>query len=336
MRVPLERKIDLDFANFEGMVTGVSANLSTSGMFIRSDNPEAAGTEFDFALRIEEWSPVQGTAKVVWIRSRSESPERPAGMGVQFVDLDAQSRRMIRWLVDKHLQEGGKPFDLDRVPAGASKYGRRPTGVGGTGKSSRRKSGKGPRAARGRSRGLRLALGGLALAILAAGAYGAYRMWLAGQPAVGQLQGPRAMATPAGEQMEDTEAELTDEPAVAAELVLPSGSADAVATFIQSWARAWEARDTAAVFAHYADDFDATTYGGRQRWESEIQRQIDSSEHIRVAVSALEISFPTADTARALFFRSSRSNVTNESGRLALDLEFSAGSWKIRSEQALE
>ena len=31
----------------------------------------------------------------------------------QFLDLDAQSRRMIRWLVDKHLQEGGKLFDLD-------------------------------------------------------------------------------------------------------------------------------------------------------------------------------------------------------------------------------
>ena len=122
-RGPIERKIDLRFPNFEGLVTGVSSNLSTSGIFIQSDHPEPAGTEFAFALRIEEWSPIQGEAKVIWTRSKSEGPERPAGMGVQFVEVDAQSRRMIRWLVDKNLQEGGTPFDVEKVPAGASKYG---------------------------------------------------------------------------------------------------------------------------------------------------------------------------------------------------------------------
>ena len=76
-RVPIERKIDLSFPNFEDLVTGVSANLSTTGMFIRSDSPESAGTEFGFALRIEEWSPIQGTAKVIWIRPETEGRPEP-------------------------------------------------------------------------------------------------------------------------------------------------------------------------------------------------------------------------------------------------------------------
>ena len=127
-RVPIQRDVDLRFPNFEGLVTGVSANLSTTGMFIRSHDPPAAGAEFTFALRIEEWSPIQGRAKVVWARPVSEGPERPAGMGVRFLDVDAQSRRMIRWLVDKHVEGGGKPFDLQTVPAGASKYGGKASG----------------------------------------------------------------------------------------------------------------------------------------------------------------------------------------------------------------
>ena len=82
-RVPIERKIELRFPNFEGLITRMSANLSTSGMFIQSDTPRSPGTEFDFSIRIEEWSPIQGTAQVVWTRSQTESPERPAGMGVK-------------------------------------------------------------------------------------------------------------------------------------------------------------------------------------------------------------------------------------------------------------
>jgi len=330
-RVPIERKIDLRFPNFEDMVTGVSSNLSTSGMFIQSNNPEAAGTEFAFALRIEEWSPIQGSAKVVWIRPHSEGPERPAGMGVQFVDLDAQSRRMIRWLVDKHLQEGGKLFDLDTVPAGASKYG---------GKTAKR---QGKPAKRSRRAGARPTLGNkwllvvLSLLILAVVAVGIYLQWFDDRPGLGPLRRPVSFGTGgsqarSGAQTTDQDAEQIDtEIEVVAEVVI-----DEVAGFIQSWADAWEAGDAAEILAHYADDFDASSYGGRDSWEFGVRQLTDRSEHIRVAVSALEVSFPTARTAQATFFRSFRSTAKDESGRLRLDLETTPDGWKIRREQSLD
>jgi len=338
-RVPIERQIDLRFPTFEGLVTTVSANLSISGMFIRSEAPEAAGTEFSFALRIEEWRPIQGTAKVIWTRSDSEGPERPAGMGVQFLDLDAQSRRMIRWLVDKHLHDGGKPFDLDLVPAGASKYG---------GKSKRKKrSGKEldkskTESADERSRGSltprnRTLLIVLALAILAAAAFGTYWMWFQIRPGGGSRTGSySAGGRQPGRTPGTGGSDPTAEPIQAEVDAVTAATVEEVTGFIQSWTDAWEARDTAGVIAHYAEDFDDAAHGGRRRWESDIRQQLESSEFVRVAISALEISVPTTTTADATFFRSFRSNARDESGRWQLELAHTADGWKIRSERALD
>jgi len=330
-RVDIERKIDLQFSNFEGMVTGVSSNLSTSGMFIQSNKPEDAGTEFAFALRIEEWSPIQGTARVIWIRPHSESPERPAGMGVQFVNLDAQSRRMIRWLVDKHLQEGGELFDLDTVPAGASKYG---------GRTAKRKHKSGRRTRRPRSS---LALGNkwllflLSLAILAAIAVGTYLQWFADRPGLGRLKPPDSLAPAGSDSISGAQTTDQDTEQAQAEIDRVSGvTIDEVAGFIRSWADAWEARDAAGVLSHYSADFDAAASGGRQQWESDMRQLIDRSEHIRVAISALDVTFPTAIKARAAFFRSFRSNAKDESVRMLMELEPTDSGWKIRREQTLD
>jgi len=331
-RVAIQRKTDLRFPNFEGLVTGVSSNLSTSGMFIQSDSPEPAGTEFVFALRIEEWSPIQGTAKVIWIRSQPESPERPAGMGVQFIDLDAQSRRMIRWLVDKHLQEGGTPFDLDTVPAGASKYRGQANGQTLSARSKRA-----GRRRSGRSSKNRLLLGLLILGIAAAIAYGSYQKWFQDQPGLGTLNAPESTGIATSTPTDDNEnsAEVT-EPIQADAEAITEVTMDEVAGFIQSWTDSWEARDASGIIAHYSSNFDASGHGNRQQWEAEVRRQVNNSDHIRVAVSALEISFPTAESARATFFRSFRSSLTNRSGRIVLEPEPSESGWKIRSERSLE
>jgi len=334
-RVAIERKIDLRFPNFEGLVTGVSANLSTSGMFIQSENPETAGTEFIFALMIDEWSPIQGSAKVIWTRTETESPERPAGMGVQFVDLDAQSRRMIRWLVDKHLQEGGKPFDLDTVPAGASKYA---SGKGRAAKraGSRRQQSAGKSLPTGRRSGLRRLLPLLILVILAATVFGAYQMWLASQTGKGRLRPPVAETEGGAQPAASTETVGLDEPRIADDAAISSATTEAVTSFIQSWAAAWQNRDVANLMALYADEFDAAAYGGRQQWESEIAQQMGQAEYIRVAVSALEIDFPAANTATATFYRSFRSNTSDETRRMVLELKPTGGGWQIHSERFLD
>ena len=183
----------------------------------------------------------------------------------------------------------------------------------------------------------RLILAALVLAVLAAGAFVAYRVWLqepaqSGRESVTRPQPSRDSTSP-------TDSGSSTEPGsetIRADVIADTEvTIDAVAGFVQSWADAWEERDADEVLGHYTDDFDATAWGGRQQWESEIRDQIAGSEHIRLAVSAMEISFPTENTARASFFRSFRSNAINRSGRVVLDLRPTEDGWKIQSERPL-
>ncbi len=115
-RIHLEREIAIRVPQFDSFVTEYSGNISTTGMFILTDKPQARGTELAFEFSVaDDWKLIRGKARVVWARYQDEGPDRPPGMGVRFVELDAQSRRLIRWIVEKHIREGGKPFELEEL-----------------------------------------------------------------------------------------------------------------------------------------------------------------------------------------------------------------------------
>ena len=241
---------------------------------------------------------------------------------------------MIRWLVDKHLQDGGTPFDLETVPAGASKYGAKKKRAGKVRRAGDSWSAAGWRPGAGLSTVRQRALALLVVIVLAAAAYAIYWNWFQDQPGIGALRPPssRGGAASTG----DGAGDPTAEPAPADVTAVAAFTTDAVAGFVQSWAAAWEARDPVAVVALYAEDFAGVDQQGRQAWLDEVQSQLASAEHVRVAVSALDVTFPSADTARASFFRSFRSNRQDRSGRLMLDLISTADGWKIQAEQTLD
>ena len=119
-RIRLERKVSLKFKNLEGFVNELSENISMGGMFLRTSDPPAPGTLFDFELTLEEEGPlIQGIAEVVWVREQAEGPRHPAGMGVRFLELAPGSRALIYQVVDEHIVAGGEPFELGgpRPPA---------------------------------------------------------------------------------------------------------------------------------------------------------------------------------------------------------------------------
>jgi uncharacterized protein (TIGR02266 family) len=113
-RVPLERKVILKFHHFGGFFVEYSANISLSGMFITTDSPKPVGSVFIFELWLgDEYKLVHGLGEVVWIRDQDQGPERSAGMGVQYLKMDDESRGVIERIVAEHVQKGGEVFDLD-------------------------------------------------------------------------------------------------------------------------------------------------------------------------------------------------------------------------------
>ncbi len=119
-RVPLEREVALQFQNFSGFIHQYSHNISMGGIFIKSVDPRPAGSLCRLEFRLADgYKLIEGRGEVIWVRDRDESPERPAGMGIRFLELEPESQRLIRRMVEEHERKGGKPFDVDRVPRGA-------------------------------------------------------------------------------------------------------------------------------------------------------------------------------------------------------------------------
>jgi uncharacterized protein (TIGR02266 family) len=112
-RVPLATKVQFKFDRFSGFISEYSANISPTGMFIVSSNPEPLGRVLDLEFRLGDgFEIIQGKGEVVWSRAMADGPNRPPGMGLRFVELSEGSKDLIYRIVDRYVQEGGTPFDL--------------------------------------------------------------------------------------------------------------------------------------------------------------------------------------------------------------------------------
>jgi len=88
----------------ETFIKGYLGNMSTWGLFIRTDNPLKPGHKFSLKLNLPG---VEGTLKlrceVVWVREQAEGPHRPQGMGIKFRDIDMQDYRILK----QYIKEQG-------------------------------------------------------------------------------------------------------------------------------------------------------------------------------------------------------------------------------------
>ena len=111
-RVPLETTVGLTFAQCDDYFVESSANISQSGIFIKTGAPTMPGSVVMFEIWLEEFFKiVQGVGKVVWVRGVAEGPERPPGMGVRYLKIDRSSREMIQRVVNERLQQNDQVID---------------------------------------------------------------------------------------------------------------------------------------------------------------------------------------------------------------------------------
>ncbi len=120
-RVPLATRVQLKFEWFSGFISEYSSNISPGGMFIRTQTPEPVGRLLGFEFRLGDgFELIQGTGEVTWVRPLDESPDKPAGMGLRFLELSPHSRELIARMVENYVRAGGTPFDLADAPAASA------------------------------------------------------------------------------------------------------------------------------------------------------------------------------------------------------------------------
>lgn len=101
-RTSLALLVQFRFNTLEDFLAEYATNLSPGGMFIETDAPSPVGTTLHLQFSLKDGSRlIDGHARVV--RVVPHGNERgPAGMGVEFLELDEETRRVIERLCAHH------------------------------------------------------------------------------------------------------------------------------------------------------------------------------------------------------------------------------------------
>lgn len=85
----------------------ISGNVSEGGMFLITQDPFERDTQFDISFSLpDDPSPIQATGTVIWRRTDRESPDRPPGMGVQFMQIKPEDKNRIKDFVYEMVAKG--------------------------------------------------------------------------------------------------------------------------------------------------------------------------------------------------------------------------------------
>jgi len=98
-RIP--KVLSLVFKDKEAFVRAYTGNVSTGGLFIKTENPLRPGHQFHLKLQLpEQKEPMEIKCEVLWSRNReSSTTDRPAGMGVKFIEIADRDYRSIKMFI---------------------------------------------------------------------------------------------------------------------------------------------------------------------------------------------------------------------------------------------
>jgi uncharacterized protein (TIGR02266 family) len=115
-------RIRLRYASFDALIDKFAPNVTRGGVFIASRTPLPIGSTFAFEVQLAGGEvALAGDGKVTWVKAFDPAaPQKPHGMGVQFLRLDTPSRELLNKILARKAATAG-------VAPG------RPMGLGGTG-----------------------------------------------------------------------------------------------------------------------------------------------------------------------------------------------------------
>ncbi len=96
----VELKIPVDYSAVDAFFAEFSANINEGGMFIETDSPAEPGTHVQLQLRLPGLDePV--TLSGIVARSSDGKQNSPAGIGIEFLEIDPEVRDTINRIVRK-------------------------------------------------------------------------------------------------------------------------------------------------------------------------------------------------------------------------------------------
>ncbi len=96
------KSLSLKFKDRHSFIKAYSDNISTGGLFIRTEKPLKKGDMFRLHLQLPQMpQPMEITCIVAWSRKQFEdSANRPSGMGIKFSEISEKDRRAIKEFIE--------------------------------------------------------------------------------------------------------------------------------------------------------------------------------------------------------------------------------------------
>jgi type IV pilus assembly protein PilZ len=95
-----ELVVRVDYKSVDELFSEFATNINEGGIFVETDSPSERGTRVDLHFRLPgSEQPISAQGTVVRVT------EAPSGMGIEFDELDADSRERINELV-RNLRHG--------------------------------------------------------------------------------------------------------------------------------------------------------------------------------------------------------------------------------------
>jgi len=96
------KSLSLTFKDRQAFVKAYATNISSGGLFIKTERPLPQGEQFLLKLQLPDVAdPLKISCEVMWARKAGEFEKGPPGMGVKFREMSGNDRNIL----NKYLQE---------------------------------------------------------------------------------------------------------------------------------------------------------------------------------------------------------------------------------------
>lgn len=101
--MPLKMLVQFRLGDLDEFMRDHAVNISAGGMFIRTAQPQPEGSMVYLQFQLADGAKlIEGLGKVVHVNP----PDHPVpGMGIEFVNLDSGSRRLIDRIIKERAAE---------------------------------------------------------------------------------------------------------------------------------------------------------------------------------------------------------------------------------------
>ena len=99
----VQKSLSLTYKDDRAFIKAYTGNVSSGGLFIRTENPLPHGEKFFLKLQLPDVSePLKINCEVVWSRKKSQATDvRPPGMGVKFLEMSRQDSDVLKKYLSK-------------------------------------------------------------------------------------------------------------------------------------------------------------------------------------------------------------------------------------------